>query len=413
MIIEITVENYRSISAAQTLSFVAKSAPRHEENLIRRPGYNLLKAAALFGANASGKSNLVKAIGAMQKFVTKSATRMNVGDPITAAEPFRLDSKQRSSPSSFAIKFITDGSLYEYGFRVSKDRVHAEWLSARSESSSKEILGFSRDYDAATSQYVLNCRGLLKPEQELLFKRTRDNALVLSVGARENVEVLRSAYSYLRGSIRVYDMAQQGPVIEQSILDRCHNDLNFRAEIERVLRDADTGVDLLRFKHPDYDQLSKPAPVMVSRSREGELVEFDFENEISQGTQRLFALSGLLLSAILDEVIVVVDEMDASMHPLLTRRLLELFQSQEANQNGAQLLLTTHDPALFDQELFRRDQIWLAEKRKGASEFFSLADIDPKPRNTEAFLRNYLAGHYGGTPSFGRLFEAEPAGSNP
>ena len=88
MIIEITVENYRSISAAQTVSFVAESAPRHEENLIRRPGYNLLKAAALFGANASGKSNFIKAIAAMQKFVTESATRMNIGDSIMAAEPF-------------------------------------------------------------------------------------------------------------------------------------------------------------------------------------------------------------------------------------------------------------------------------------------------------------------------------------
>ena len=268
---------------------------------------------------------------------------------------------------------------------------------------------------------MLNCRGLLKPEEELLRKRTRDNALMLSVGARENVEVLQSAYSYLRGCMRVYDMAQQGPVLEQTILDRCHNDLHFRAQIEQVLRDSDTGIDSLRFKHSDYDQLyepslmreplfrmpRKPSPVMMSRSREGELIEFNFENEISLGTQRLFALSGLLLSAILDEVIVVIDEFDASMHPLLTRRLLELFQSEEANQNGAQLLLTTHDPALFDQELFRRDQIWLVEKRKGASEFFSLADIDPKPRNTEAFLRNYLAGHYGGTPSLGRLFETD------
>ena len=98
------------------------------------------------------------------------------------------------------------------------------------------------------------------------------------------------------------------------------------------------------------------------------------------------------------------------MHPLLTRRLLELFQSAEANSNGAQLLFTTHDSSLLDQDLFRRDQIWLAEKCDGASTFFSLADIRPPIRNTESFLRNYLTGRYGGTPHLGLAFDDAIAG---
>jgi len=116
-------------------------------------------------------------------------------------------------------------------------------------------------------------------------------------------------------------------------------------------------------------------------------------------------IAGPLFNALETGAFFVIDELDASMHPLLTRRLLELFQNPQANTKGAQLLFTTHDPALFDQELFRRDQIWLAEKRNGASEFFSLTDIDPAPRNTEVFLRNYLAGRYGGTPQFVTRFE--------
>ena len=421
MIIEITIENYRSISTAQTVSFVAEAAPRHEENLISRPGYHLLKAAALFGANASGKSNLVKAIKAMQAFVVESATRMNEGDPIIAAEPYRLDSKQRSSPSSFAIKFLTGGLVYEYGFKVSTERVHAEWMSGQPETGRKEVLGFERQYDASTGQYTLSCRGLLKPEEELLRKRTRDNALVLSVGARENVERLLSPYLHFRNSIRVLDMSEGEEALQRQTVERCLGDKQFRNHVERLLRDADTGIEGFRIesgialRNPivniGFGLRSATRIITVHRGSDSELVEFDFDASASRGTQRLFALAAPLLDALSEGACVVVDEIDSSMHPLLTRRLLELFQSQEASQNGAQLLLTTHDPALFDQELFRRDQIWLAEKRKGSSEFFSLADIDPKPRNTEAFLRNYLAGHYGGTPSLGRLFEVETIGS--
>jgi AAA15 family ATPase/GTPase len=128
----------------------------------------------------------------------------------------------------------------------------------------------------------------------------------------------------------------------------------------------------------------------------------------SNGTQRFFALAGPFLDALAKGTVVVVDELECSMHPLLTRKLIELFQSPEANKSGAQLIFATHDSTLMDPELFRRDQIWLVEKnRRGASELFSLYDFDTKdrPRNTEVFQRNYLAGRYGGVPKFGPTFE--------
>lgn len=153
MIIEIKVANYRSINEEQTLSFVADRAARHPDNLIKRPGYRLLKAVGLFGANASGKSNFVKAIGAMSAFVRDSATKMNDGDPITAAEPYRLDPATREQPSRFELTFLTDGTIYTYGFSATHERIYEEWLSATPENSEKERLSIRRTIAIGNRHY--------------------------------------------------------------------------------------------------------------------------------------------------------------------------------------------------------------------------------------------------------------------
>jgi hypothetical protein len=144
----------------------------------------------------------------------------------------------------------------------------------------------------------------------------------------------------------------------------------------------------------------------VHRSPSGEAVRFDFLEAESNGTQRFFALAGLWLDALDQGALLVIDELDCSMHPSLTWKLVELFQTGDANPNGAQLVFSTHDSTLMDLELFRRDQIWIVEKdRAGASRLSSLYDFEEKPRNNEAVQRRYLAGRYGGVPVFGPTFE--------
>ena len=137
-------------------------------------------------------------------------------------------------------------------------------------------------------------------------------------------------------------------------------------------------------------------------------IPFSLEEDESQGTQRFFALAEPILSALSDGDLLVIDELDCSMHPLLTRKVIELFQSPEENTNGAQLVFATHDSSVMDPTLLRRDQIWLTEKRvNGATDLFSLYDFgaDSRPRKDTAFERNYLAGRYGAVPSFGPFFE--------
>lgn len=435
MIIQFKVANYRSIGAEQTLSFVAEKAQRHPNNLISCKGYKLLKSTALFGANASGKSNLVKAIQVMQRFIRDSATRMNDGDLIEAVEPFRLDPVLRNKPSQFEITFVTEGIVYVYGFAVTQQRVQSEWLSATREGTNSSIFQFKRTFSETLGKEEWQFDGFNEADTDQIQKRTLENVLALSVGSREKVEILRPAYRYLREHIWAFDMSNSMNTLGMQTAQLCQDTESMRHALTSLLADADTGVETIRIEsaaqnvpdaRPDMPKqfqevlkamkelaASTPTPRVVTsrRDKNGNSVDFVFQEDESQGTQRFFAVAGPLLEALNKGAFVVIDELDASMHPLLTRRLLEIFQSPEANKSGAQLLFTTHDPSLLDQELFRRDQIWLAEKCDGASTFFSLADIQPPIRNTESFLRNYLTGRYGGTPHLGRAFDDLIAGT--
>ncbi len=429
MIIQFKVANYRSIGAEQTLSFVAEKARRHPDNLISCKGYKLLKSVALFGANASGKSNFVKAIEVMQQFIKESATRMNDGDLIEAAEPFRLDPVLRHQPSRFEITFVMDGVVYVYGFAATRKRVESEWLTASHEGMVSALFQFKRTFREALGKDEWQFSGFQGADEDQIQARTLENMLALSVGAREKVEVLRPVYRYLRENIWTFDMSDPMNVVGMQTAQLCQDTEDMQHAFVSLLADADTGIEGIRietvvtaipdaipgmpkgmqdfFKAAKDLASSHPTPqvITVRRDSRGNSVEFNFQEDESQGTQRFFAVAGPLLDALNKGAFVVIDELDASMHPLLTRRLLEIFQSPEANKNGAQLLFTTHDPSLLDQDLFRRDQIWLAEKCDGASTFFSLADIQPPIRNTESFLRHYLTGRYGGTPHLGRAFD--------
>ena len=435
MIVEIKIANYRSINAEQTLSFVADRAARHPDNLIKRPGYRLLKSVGLFGANASGKSNFVKAIGAMHQFVRDSATRMNEGDPIIAAEPYRLDPTTREAPSRFEITFSTEGVIYVYGFAANRKRVESEWLTAKRETSGANVCDFQRTFNDTLGTDTWDFGGFKKSDADQIRARTLENMLALSVGPQQKVEILRPAYHCIRNSIRTFDMSSQSDLLIALTARLCEKEETVRQIMTALLSAADTGAENIRIEAklrgslPDVEPgmpeevqdflsairrfaAATPMPGITSSRRDsnGEAIDFDFEADDSQGTQRFFGIAGQFIDALRTGTFIVIDELDASMHPLLTRRLLELFQSAGANDSGAQLLFTTHDPSLLDQDLFRRDQIWLAEKCDGASTFFSLADIQPPIRNTESFLRNYLIGRYGGTPHLGRAFDDLAAG---
>jgi hypothetical protein len=427
MLVEFRVSNFRSFNEEQTFSLVPGLDRKHGDNLIDAGGLKLLKCASVYGANASGKSNLVKALNVMEHFICVSATQMNQGDKIPGVAPFRLSSATAGQPSRFVTIVALGGTLYEYGFSATAERVLEEWLAA-GPARGKKRLWFKRSWDHSKDAEWFFDEPLIE-EQAVLRERTRDNGLVLSRGAEQNVKPLSDLFLWFFRRLWVLDLSQDPSGLVNATARRIRKSGKFEQRVVGLLKDADVGIEgiqiedgpppepevieFIRKQLPktdsaklDQEFFSSPSIQTLHRVRDtGALVRFGMEEDESKGSQRFFALAGPLVDALEKGAVVVVDELDCSMHPLLTRKLIELFQSPTANTKGAQLVFTTHDSTLMIPSLFRRDQIWLVEKNAaGASQLRSLYDFR-KPRSSEAFQKNYLAGRYGAVPNFGPTFE--------
>jgi len=428
VLIEFSVTNFRSFREKQTLSMVAGRDTKHKESLVDIDGTKLLKAAAVYGANASGKSNLMSALEFVQAFVIRSATQMNQGDKIEPIVPFRLDAVSTKNPSSFQLAFEIGKDIYEYGFSATVDRVHDEWITM-CPSGGRTQRWLDRKLDPVTNVTSWDVGGPLKPNEALLRERTRDNGLVLSRGAELNVEPLSRPFLWIRNNLLTFRFDLEPIALTRETALGVKKDAKFRARILKMLRDADLGISDMDVaeERPLKDTIPEPVKAMFTEKGLHEYLQnaeqaspsihtihrplgsektvtFDFEDE-SRGTQRFFALAGPFLDALDNGWLVAVDELDCSMHPLLTWKLVKLFQSN-ANKRGAQLIFTTHDTSLMDPELLRRDQVWITEKNaEGATELRSLYDYREKSRSTEDFEKRYLAGRYGGIPLFGHSFE--------
>ena len=433
MLIQFSVENYRSFREEQTLSLVASNDDAHASNLIEcDKGLRLVKVASLYGANASGKSNLIRAMADMRRFVLASATKMNLGETIDFVSPFRLDATSRNEPSRFEITLLVDGVTFVYGFSATRERVHDEWLHVRP-SGGRFSKWLERTLDPATSETSWAFRGPLKRDAKLLREKTRDNGLVLSRAAELNVDAVARLFLWFQKYFSDWDLSVPPVELVQFTAETILDSEPFGSSVLSLMRDADLGISGLSVKEVPgrnfLDAVSnsvreRMAPVVQESfggsapgllaveaehaMEEGDSVLFSLEDDESNGTQRFFALAGPVLVGLKCGMFLVIDELECSIHPLLTRKLIELFQSEKLNTSGAQLVFATHDSSVMDSTLFRRDQVWLAEKRSnGATELFSLYDFDgeSRPRNGAAFERNYLAGRYGAVPSFGPSLE--------
>jgi hypothetical protein len=231
-----------------------------------------------------------------------------------------------------------------------------------------------------------------------------------------NLDFVAELYLWFKVGCSRLDLATQPLSRTQQTARRVADDSSFRGRVERLIRDADFSIDglavdvqrQLRFFDLGPGVRVVSVGTLHTIPDSGETVRFSLKADESSGTQRFFALVGPVLEALDEGHLLVVDELDCSMHPQLTYKLVEMFHSPEANPKGAQLVFATYDTSLMTPALFRRDQIWLTEKtRKGAAVLFSLCEIEPekRPRKDEPFEKHYLAGRYGGVPNFGPALE--------
>ena len=412
MLVEFRVENFRSLREEQVLSLVASKdktlQDTHTVSTGLKAAPRVLRSAAIYGANASGKSNLVKALQYMRGVVAESATVIHPGQPF-AVQPFRLDAQSAQEPTAFEVTFIIDGVRYQYGFSMTAQRIVSEHLLVYK--AFKPQRWYERRYDAQAGKDVYDFGPGLKGPKSLWEGATRPNALFLSMAVQLNSDALRPVFDwFVNGLVIFNEQAQPSPQVSIQMLQQAEG----RRQICDFLSAADISIadiEVVTRKVPGqavhFDLLAGKTEVRSEEVEEHQLrfshvteqgqAVFDLMDE-SNGTRNLLFLTGPVLDILRKGLTLVIDELDTSLHTLLVRELVWLFHRPEINTGGAQLIFTTHDTSLLDApDLFRRDQIWFVEKdRDQASELVSLSEFSS--RKNEALERGYLMGRYGGIP---------------
>jgi len=414
MLIEFSVANFMSVRDRQSFSLSrGRGDELVETNTFKAKAaseFELLRSAAIYGPNASGKSNFVYALHIMQVIVRESATSIKRGDTLPVM-PFRLSQSTRRAPSEFEVTFIAGGVRYQYGFSATAERVHQEWLLAYPKGRPQHWFG--REWNEESNSYDWELGNNLIGEKQLWKKSTRDNALFLSTAVQLNSEPLQPVYDWFANTLRMSGV--EGLPVEFSAT-LCEG--KQKEQILNFMRMADLYIsDVIVEKHPfDIDALPKDMPMAVKeafvedfkdkqfveiktvhKSAEGETVLFNFKEE-SSGTQKFFAYAGPWINVLEEGCVMFVDELHNSLHPKLVWFLVNLFQSNESNPNNAQLVFTTHETSILNQNVFRRDQIWFCEKEKEQeTNVYPLTDFSPRKGHENLELA-YLSGRYGALP---------------
>ncbi|MFG2600542.1 ATP/GTP-binding protein [Streptomyces sp. NPDC048462] len=408
MLLNFRVSNHRSVREEQELQL----HPAYDADRPAGTAWAAVPVAGLFGANAAGKSNLVGALGYMAEMVLNSHRDAEPGDGVSRSV-FRLDAAAADEPSWYVVDLLLHGVRYTYGFSVDDERVLDEWLYSYPHGKKRKIFERSEgEVDPGDSQ--------ARRELELVENITEPNVLFLTMAARSKQKDFRP----------VYDWFATGLEFSRS---RFRSGLGFAPEapgpawdtpgLLALLRSADLGIEeygterqvldedglrrLYRGRVPRRELARLAAngpresvrPWIGHRGRAG-VVRMDLHEE-SAGTKALLEHAPRFLSVLSRGGTFIVDEIDSSLHPLLTTQLIKLFQGPETNPRGAQLVFTSHDASLLGrvdgEDILKRDQVWFVEKDQyGETRLFALSEF--KPRSGENHERRYLGGSYGGVP---------------
>lgn len=412
MLVEFRVKNFRSLRDEQVLSLVASTdktlLDTHALGTGLKAAPHLLKSAVVYGANASGKSNLIRALQYMRGVVLESAA-LQPGQTFDRLQPFKLDAASASQPTEFEVTFILDGVRYQYGFAMTSQRIVSEHLLVYK--AFKPQRWFARHFDTETGKDRYDFGPGLKGAKNLWEGATRPNALFLSMAAQLNSDALRPVFDWFVHRLVIFnEQSQLSPQFSVQMLKREEQ----RKAICEFLRAADISIadievatkqamvhtihfDLATGKREETASEQAVDEINFHHVTEHGKAVFDLADE-SGGTRNLLFLTGPVLDILNRGLTLVVDELDTSLHTLLVQALVRLFHRPEANTGGAQLIFTTHDTSLLDAYgLFRRDQIWFVEKRPDqSSSLYPLLDFSP--RKNEALERGYLQGRYGALP---------------
>ena len=411
MLIEFSVSNFRSIKEEQTLSMIADSSTRKNDNTfvpIEGNKLRLLNSAAIYGANASGKSNILKALTILLSYI--HTLNIDVNDDIPYYEPFELDKLCLSQPSIFKLSFIIEGIMYKYQIAFDSREVHEEQLDYYPHKRQANL--FIRKKNEVK-------RGASFEHKGLFSRKALTKYPYLSKVAREEHEQIQKIYEYLK----TYAVFAANDTHMRSYLVRHFNqelqkDEKLKRKLDKLIRIADTHIEQIKVEEKvDFkfdDEVPEELKKLIMRDNKYELfsvhktfrdgllegeAKFPFFQKESIGTITLYGLGALMLLILNRGHILVIDEIDNSLHPKLCKFLIKLFHHPLTNPHNAQLIFASHETTLLDRELLRKDQIWFTEKNKyGETQLFSAQDFE-KVKGDEPFDLWYMQGKFGGQPN--------------
>lgn len=417
MIVQFTVGNFLSFNEKRTLSFEAKGISELKDNVINSENYKLLRSAVIYGANSSGKSNLIKALDSMRDGLLKSV-KLNEFDELDY-RPFLLSIEGISNPTFFEIVILKEKTRYRYGFEYNLTEIINEWLYVGKSSKNESPL-FIRTLEGV---------GVSDKFEEGKGKEasTNNNRLFVSLVAqlggtisKKIIEWFRD-YNVLSGldhkdyngfSTRMLHKKLDGYIESLSLFQTLRlgfkdistnesefNPLDIPEEMpkrlkSKLIKELTGEVEfILKTVHNKYDKKGNVVDTILWDKNENE----------SEGTNKIIDLSGPIFDTLTNGKILIIDELDAKLHPLITSQIVTLFNNPKMNKHNAQLLFATHDTNLLNTDLFRRDQIWFTEKDEfEQTDLYSLYDINlpdgSKVRNDSNIEKNYIRGRYGAIP---------------
>ncbi len=413
MLVNFTLKNYRSFKHECTFSMQASSIKEHQASVINKDKLKLLPLTVFYGANSSGKSNLFLAIATMVRIVVDSV-RLNVGDDLHY-DPFKLDNSSETLPTLFEIQFIKGEALYRYGFEYNQTDIISEWLYEK-RFSEREYELFMR------SRNIIEVSSKRFPEGIGKEDLTNQNRLFLSVVAQLKGEKANSVMEWFKGCNVLSGINSRG--YEFFTLKMFLKHLDGAKEAQEFFKTLQLGFNNFSVKMASMSEeaLRDALKARISKTEKDYLIEsitthnvydenglvvgerkFHKDQIESEGTKKMIEISSPIFDALNKGKTLIVDELDAKIHPLLTRNILLLFMDPDKNKNGAQLIFASHDTSLLDLSIIRRDQIWFAQKDKVAStNIYSLVEFKDKDgkkvRNDRNIQRDYISGRYGAVP---------------
>ncbi|WP_312652265.1 ATP-binding protein [Proteiniclasticum sp.] len=413
MLIQFRFSNFKSFRDDTILDFTATKITEHNHHVLDSGGERLLPIAAIYGANASGKSNVIEAFSFMVNYVLES---FNYGgesedkqqkSKMTRVTPFLFDLNSKNEVTTFEVFYVDNsesvGRTYNYGFTLNQKGIVEEWFNTKAKTAKEYKSVVYRNNDTG----VLELSGIPKKSQENIRIALEREALIVSLGTKLKISKMKNVRDwFMKTSFANFGDPLMKTVLSSKIPNDFAENEEERNKVVKFFSAFDPsiiGFNVEPISSDDEEGTRYKIDAVHKILNSDETISIPLDDE-SSGTLKMFALYPILQETLMEGGILLIDELNSRLHPLLVRNFLLIFLNPDININNAQLVFTTHDSWQLSNNLLRRDEIWFTEKSVyGVSSLYSLADFvdedGTKIRKDESYEKNYLLGKYGAVPS--------------